>query len=86
MTPKVTATAGGSISYSTSTFTSALAQAGLSPFFVGTQKSYGLNAGLSYAMTPFLSAGLNASYTERVGNGFITPEDVVTVSLSYRPY
>jgi Putative beta-barrel porin 2 len=86
MTPKVSVSAGGSIDYSTSTFTSALAQAGFSPFFVGTQKSYTLNAGLSYVMTPFLSAGLNASYTERVGNGFITPQDLVTVSLNYRPY
>jgi hypothetical protein len=86
MTPKVTANAGGSISYSTSTFTSGLAEAGFSPFFVGTQRTYALNAGLSYAMTPFLSASLNASYTERVGNGFITPQDLVTVSLSYRPY
>jgi hypothetical protein len=86
MTPKVTVSAGGSINYSTSTFTSALAQAGISPFFVGTQKNYTLNAGLSYAMTPFLSAALNASYSERVGNGFITPEDLLTVSLNYRPY
>jgi hypothetical protein len=86
MTPKVTVIAGGSIDYSTSTFTSALAQAGISPFFVGTQKNYTLNAGLAYAMTPFLSAALNASYSERVGNGFITPQDLLTVSLNYRPY
>ena len=86
MTPKVSVSAGGSISYSTSTFTSALAQANFSPFFTGTQKNYSLNAGLSYTMTPFLSAGLSASYTEQVGNGFIIPEDLVTVSLNYRPY
>jgi hypothetical protein len=86
MTPKVTVSAGALIDYSTSTFTSVLAQAGISPFFVGTQKNYTLNAGLSYAMTPFLSAALNASYSERVGNGFITPEDLLTVSLNYRPY
>jgi hypothetical protein len=86
MTPKITMSAGGDISYSTSTFTSALVQAGFSPFFTGTQKSYGLNAGLTYAMTPFLSAALNASYTERIGAGFITPDDLVTVSLNYRPY
>ena len=86
ITPKVSVIAGGSIDYSTSTFTSALAQAGISPFFVGTQKNYTLNAGLAYAMTPFLSAALNASYSERVGNGFITPQDLLTVSLNYRPY
>jgi hypothetical protein len=86
LTPKVTATAGGSFFYSNSTFTSALAEAGFSPFFTGTNRSYSLNAGLSYAMTPFLSAGLNASYSERVGSGFITAQDLVTVSLNYRPY
>jgi hypothetical protein len=57
-----------------------------SPFFTSTQKTYGVNAGLTYAMTPFLSAALNAAYNERVGPGFITPEDLVTVSLNYTPY
>jgi hypothetical protein len=86
LTPKLSATFGGSVFYSTSTFTSALAEAGFSPFFTGNNKSYTLDAGLSYSMTPFLSAGLHASYTERVGDGFITPQDLVTVSLNYRPY
>src|ERR1700727_431548 len=86
MTPKVSVNAGGSIDYSISTSTSGLAQAGISPIFTGTQRSYSLTAGVSYTMTPFLTAALNASYTERVGNGFITPQDLVTVSLNYRPY
>ena len=58
----------------------------ISPFFFNTQNIYTVNAGLTYAMTPFLSASLNASYNERVANHLITPQDVVTVSLSYRPY
>ena len=86
VTPKVNVHASGTVGYSTSTFTAALVQAGFSPFSTGTQKNYTLNAGLSYIMTPFLSAGLTASYSERVGNGFITPQDVVTVSLNYRPF
>jgi Putative beta-barrel porin 2 len=86
MTPKVSLHAGGAIDYATNTFTSALVEAGFSPIFTGTQRSYSLNAGMSYAMTPFLSAGLDASYIERTGNGFITPQDLVTVSLNYRPY
>jgi hypothetical protein len=86
MTPKVSVNAGGSIDYSNSTSTSGLAQAGISPIFTGTQRTYSLTAGVSYTMTPFLTAALNASYTERVGNGFITPQDLVTVSLNYRPY
>jgi hypothetical protein len=86
LTPKITVVTGGSIDYSSSSFTSGLVQVGFSPFFTSTQKSYAVNAGLTYAMTPFLSAGLNAAYIERVGPGFITPDDVVTVSLNYRPY
>ena len=83
---KVSVNASGSIDYSNSTSTSGLAQVGISPIFTGTQRSYSLTAGVSYSMTPFLTAALNASYTERVGNGFITPQDLVTVSLNYRPY
>jgi hypothetical protein len=83
-TPKVTVTAGGSIGYSNSSFTSATPN--ISPFFVSSQKTYSLNTGLVYTMTPFLSAALNASYSERVSNNFITPQDIVTVSLNYRPY
>ena len=86
LTPKITLVTGGTIDYSNATFTSGVAEVGFSPFLTSTQKTYGVNAGLSYSMTPFLSAGLNASYTERVGGGFITPDDVVTVSLNYRPY
>ena len=84
MTPKVAVTAGGSVGYSTGTFTSATPN--LSPFLVSTQNTYNLNTGVIYSMTPFLSAGLNASYSERVANHSITPQDIVTVSLNYRPY
>ena len=44
-----------------------LAVAGLTPFFAGASGFLRRNAGLTYAMTPFLTAALNASYTERVG-------------------
>jgi hypothetical protein len=86
LTPKLVATANGSIGYSTSSFTATAAQAAISPFFFDTQNIYTVNTGLIYSMTPFLSASLNASYNERVANHLITPQDVVTVSLNYRPY
>jgi Putative beta-barrel porin 2 len=86
VTPKLVASATGSIGYSTSSFTATAAQAVISPFFFQTQNNYSVNAGLNYSMTPFLSAALSASYSERVANHFITPQDVVTVSLNYRPY
>ena len=55
-------------------------------FSFNTQNIYTVNAGMTYAMTPFMTASLNASYNERVANHFITAQDVVTVSLSYRPH
>jgi hypothetical protein len=84
MTPKLTVSAGGSVGYSTSSFTATTPE--ISPFFVDTQRNYSLSTGLTYTMTPFLSAALNATYSERVSTGLITPQDVVTVSLNYRPY
>ena len=86
LTPKVAISAGGSVAYSTTSFTSSTAATGLSPFFSSSQNTYSLSTGLNYSMTPFLSAGLSASYSERVANHLITPQDVVTVSLNYRPY
>jgi hypothetical protein len=85
LTPKVGVTVGGSIGYSSGAFTP-VALTSLAPTLTGASDSYSVNAGLSYSMTPFLSAGLNASYTERVTDHTITPEDLVTVSLNYRPY
>ena len=85
LTPKIGLSAGGSIDYSTTSFTSA-AVAGISSFLFSSQNTYSLNTGLSYSMTPFLSAGLSASYNERVASHTITPQDIVTVSLNYRPY
>ncbi len=86
LTPKVGVSAGGSVDYSTTSFTSSPVATGLSPFLFSSQNTYNLNAGLNYSMTPFLSAALSATYSERVANHLITPQDVVTVSLNYRPY
>ena len=86
VTPKIGLSAGGSASYSTTSFTSTTVAAGISPFLFSTQNTYNLSTGLSYSMTPFLSAALSASYSERVASHTITPQDIVTVSLNYRPY
>jgi hypothetical protein len=86
VTPKIALIAGGSIGYSLSSFTSPTALAQISPFLFNSQNSYNLNTGLNYTITPFLSAALNAQYSERVSKHFITPQDIVTVSLNYRPY
>jgi Putative beta-barrel porin 2 len=86
LTPKVAISAGGSVDYSTTSFTSSTAATGLPAFFSSSQNTYNLNTGLNYSMTPFLSAALSASYSERVANHEITPQEIVTVSLNYRPY
>jgi hypothetical protein len=86
LTPKIALSAGGSVDYSTTSFTSTGAETAISPFLFSSQNTYNLSTGLSYSMTPFLSAALSASYSERVANHTITPQDVVTVSLNYRPY
>ena len=86
-TPKVTFSATGSAGYSSVAFTPAAAgtMTALVPFLT-TTNYYGLTAGVRYAMTPFISAALSASYTERVSEHVITPQDLITVSLNYRPY
>jgi hypothetical protein len=86
VTPKVALSAGGSVEYSTTSFTSPTVVSTISPFFFNSQNTYNLNTSLTYSMTPFLSAALSASYSERVQNHSITPQDIVTVSLNYRPY
>src|SRR5580693_3791067 len=85
LTPKVGVTVGGSISYASGEFTPSTVT-GLASDLTGASNFYGVNAGLTYAMTPFLSAALNASYTERVSDHTITPEDLVIVSLRYNPF
>ncbi len=85
LTPKVAVNVGGSIGYATGAFTPVVLTS-LAPILTGASNNYTANAGLTYTLTPFLSAALNASYTEVVIDHFITPEDLVTVSLNYRPY
>jgi hypothetical protein len=86
LTPKIGLSAGGSASYSMTSFTPTTVATAISPFLFSTQDTYNLTTGLSYSMTPFLSAALSATYSERVAGHTITPQDIVTVSLNYRPY
>ncbi len=84
-TPKITIAAGASAGYTSAVFSSGLAGtifAGLQ----GTQDFYSAQGSLTYTMTPFLVATLTASYNETVQNHLITPEDLITVSLNYKPY
>ena len=86
-TPKVAFFASGSVGYSSVAFTPAAAgtMTVLVPFLT-TSNYYALTAGVTYAMTPFISAALTATYNERVSDHVITPQDLITVSLNYKPY
>jgi hypothetical protein len=87
-TPKVAFTASASAGYSNTAFTpvtAALAETVFAPFLT-TTNFYAAQAGLTYTMTPFLTAAVTAAYTERVASHLITPQDLITVSLNYKPY
>jgi hypothetical protein len=84
-TPKVAFTASASAGYSNAAFTPALAGTVFAPFFT-VADFYSAQAGVTYSMTPFLTAALTAVYVERVADHLITPQDLITVSLNYKPY
>jgi hypothetical protein len=54
--------------------------------FAGNTDYYAATAGVTYAMTPFISAGLGSTFSERAANHLITLDNVFTASLNYRPY
>jgi hypothetical protein len=86
-TPKVAFSASGVAGYSNVEFTPGAAgtTTALAPFLT-TTNYYALTAGVTYAMTPFISADLSATYNERVSDHLITPQDLITVRLNYKPY
>ena len=84
-TPKVAFSASASAGYTSAAFTPGIAGTTFAPFLANTTY-YTATAGVTYSMTPFISAALNASYTERISNHVVTPQDLITVSLNYKPY
>jgi len=84
VTPKITVSANLSTGYSLAAFTPGLVGT-ISSTFVTTQKYYAATATMSYAMTPFISAALTATYTDRISDNVFTPQDVIMVSLNYKP-
>ncbi len=84
-TPKVSFSASASAGYTSAAFTPTLVGTVFAPFLANT-KYYSATATVAYTMTPFISAGLSATYSERVSEHVVTPQDVITVSLNYKPY
>jgi Putative beta-barrel porin 2 len=84
-TPKIVVAASASAGYTSTVFSQALTGTLFAPL-QGSQDIYTAQASLTYTMTPFLVAALTASYYETVQNHLITPQDLITVSLNYKPY
>ena len=74
-----------SAGYSNSAFTSGLINT-VNPSLLAAQDIYSASAGLSYVLTPFLAGSVNWQYSERVFDHLVTPQDLITVSLNYKPY
>jgi hypothetical protein len=85
LTPKVSLSASGTAGYTNIAFTPGLVSTTFTSLS-GNTDYYTANAGVTYAMTPFLSAALTATFSERVANHSLTPQDLITASLNYRPY
>jgi hypothetical protein len=84
-TPKITVSANASVGYSSGAFTPGLVGTAFAAFVTSTDY-YSAQAQVSYAMTPFISAALSATVTERVSEHIYTPQDVITLSLNYAPH
>jgi hypothetical protein len=56
------------------------------PTLSNQSNSYGLQAAIAYAMTPFLAANLSYQYTRTVQTNFVTPSSLVLLNLSFAPY
>jgi hypothetical protein len=84
-TPKVSFSASASAGYTSAAFTPTLVGTAFAPFLANTNY-YSATASVAYTMTPFISAGLSATYSERVSEHVVTPQDLITVSLNYKPY
>jgi hypothetical protein len=84
-TPKLSFATTGSIGYSNAAFTPALTGTVFAPYLTVTH-SYTATTTMTYAMTPFITAALAAVFSERVYDHFITPQDIITLSLNYKPH
>lgn len=84
-TPKVILSGGLSTNYSTGAATPVVNSTLLSTF-ASSQKTYSGNAGLSYAITPFLAARLSYQFTRSVQSTLTTNDSLVLLALNFNPY
>ena len=85
MTPKVSLTAGGSIDYSTGAVHPRRHRV-FRLFLSVRRKTYNLSTGLFVLHDAFPIGRAERLIFGRVSANLITPEDMVLVSLNYRPY
>jgi hypothetical protein len=88
LTPKVQLSAGVNTSRSSSTLSNVAISAlsAIFPTLSNQSNSYGLQAAIAYAMTPFLAASLSYQYTRTVQTNFVTPSSLILLNLSFAPY
>jgi hypothetical protein len=84
-TPKVTISGGFSANYSNGAITPVVNNALLSAL-AANQKTYSGNAGLNYAITPFLAARLSYQYTRSIQANLTTNDSLVLLALNFNPY
>ena len=54
--------------------------------FTTAQHSYGANAKMAYAITPFLAANLSYQYTKTVHANLTTNDSLILLALNFNPY
>jgi len=87
MTPKLSFSTGASVTRTTSGLSSTNSSAVLETLFpnLAQSRNYGLNAGLNYTITPFISSGLTYSYYKRVQTNQTTTSNIFMLALTYAP-
>jgi hypothetical protein len=84
-TPKITLNGSLQSSYSSSVATPVQTGAVLS-VFQSSVRTYGGNANLNYAITPFLTANLSYQYTKSVQSSLTTNDSLILLALNFNPY
>ncbi len=84
-TPKLSLSANVQTSYLTGAASVAVSNPLLNTFTTA-QHTYGANAKMAYAITPFLAANLSYQYTKTVYANLTTNDSLILLALNFNPY
>jgi hypothetical protein len=89
-TPKISMSAGLSAGYSAGVATYApiklASGAIINSLYTANQNNYSASAGLSYTITPFVSATLSYQYTKLVQSSLTTNDSLILLAFNFNPY